>query len=285
MDDYSLVPVDHQPDFENVSLVPVDYDPYAAAGVAPPVPIQPQPAQNQPTANGPDPAQTSGPAVSAPTAAASDPVQPNNPSPAPTSSSGPPTLANQQQPGDVSAVGPGSGGLVPAKIAELGSDFYNQSILKPLRDLRAMGHDLITDPAYFLHAVGPSLVGLGMSAPAARVGSVGVAERAKEIHNVLDAIARRMRTTAVLETDAGRIVAGGSRDLSPLQRAALGRGEIAAKAPRTHAEATALKKAASIGATPSELAVTRTICPKCAALVESFGGKLTSRTTAVFPRR
>lgn len=28
MDDYSLVPVEHQPDFENVSLVPVDHDPF-----------------------------------------------------------------------------------------------------------------------------------------------------------------------------------------------------------------------------------------------------------------
>jgi hypothetical protein len=175
--------------------------------------------------------------------------------------------------------------LIGAKITELGSDFYNQSILKPVRDLRDMGHDLITDPAYFLHAIGPSLVGLGMSAPAARVGSVGLAERAKEIHNVLDEIAQRMRTTAVLETDAGRIVAGGIRDLNPLQKAALGRGEIAAKAPDVHAEVTALDKAASIGATPSELAVTRTICPECAAVIESLGGKLTSRTTAVFPRR
>jgi hypothetical protein len=30
MPDFSLVPVDHQPDFENVSLVPVDHDPFAA---------------------------------------------------------------------------------------------------------------------------------------------------------------------------------------------------------------------------------------------------------------
>jgi hypothetical protein len=36
MDDYSLVPVDHQPDFENVSLVPVEHDPFAAGGVGPP---------------------------------------------------------------------------------------------------------------------------------------------------------------------------------------------------------------------------------------------------------
>src|ERR1700687_4786492 len=30
MPDYSLVPVDYQPDFDDHSLVPVDYDPFAA---------------------------------------------------------------------------------------------------------------------------------------------------------------------------------------------------------------------------------------------------------------
>ena len=32
MADYSLVPVEHQPDFENVSLVPVDHDPFGDSG-------------------------------------------------------------------------------------------------------------------------------------------------------------------------------------------------------------------------------------------------------------
>jgi hypothetical protein len=55
MPDYSLVPVDHQPDFDGYSLVPVDYDPFAADGVTqqaqiqqPPIPTQtaqPQPQQ------------------------------------------------------------------------------------------------------------------------------------------------------------------------------------------------------------------------------------------------
>ena len=30
MADFSLVPVDHQPDFDDVSLVPVDHDPFSA---------------------------------------------------------------------------------------------------------------------------------------------------------------------------------------------------------------------------------------------------------------
>ena len=46
MPDYSLVPVDHQPDFDDYSLVPVDYDPFAADGVTQQAQIQ-QPAQPQ----------------------------------------------------------------------------------------------------------------------------------------------------------------------------------------------------------------------------------------------
>ncbi|WWE87859.1 hypothetical protein CIT40_33810 [Bradyrhizobium amphicarpaeae] len=40
MADYSLVPVEHQPDFENVTLVPVDHDPFSADGVAQQAPGQ-----------------------------------------------------------------------------------------------------------------------------------------------------------------------------------------------------------------------------------------------------
>ena len=40
MPDYSLVPVDHQSDFDDYSLVPVDYDPFAEDGVAQPAQIQ-----------------------------------------------------------------------------------------------------------------------------------------------------------------------------------------------------------------------------------------------------
>jgi hypothetical protein len=53
MPDYSLVPVDYQPDFDGYTLVPVDYDPFAEDGVIqqaqnqqPPTPTQP--AQPQP---------------------------------------------------------------------------------------------------------------------------------------------------------------------------------------------------------------------------------------------
>ncbi|WP_407168121.1 hypothetical protein [Bradyrhizobium sp. ORS 111] len=46
MPDYSLVPVDHQPDFDDYSLVPVDHDPFAADGVTQQAQIQL--AQSQP---------------------------------------------------------------------------------------------------------------------------------------------------------------------------------------------------------------------------------------------
>jgi Cytidine and deoxycytidylate deaminase zinc-binding region len=314
---YSLVPVDYQPDFSDYSLVPVDYDPFSADGMVQPATVQ-SASQPQPDAGFNQPPSVPQSPVSAPPL---PPILPND-GQAPSAPQPPaqdlhtqyqalrPMLgdrkamlatlhpefrqtliaqarANRQQPGDMSVPEPASGvsEWIAAKIVEFGNDFYNQSILKPARDLRDMGHDLVTDPAYFLHAIGPSLVGIGMSAPATQAGDVGLAERAKEIHNVLDGIAQRMRTTAVLETDAGRIIASGARDLNPAQKAALGPGELAAKAPRLHAEVTALNKAASIGATPSNLAVTRAICPKCANVIESHGGMLTSRKTAIFPRR
>jgi hypothetical protein len=109
-------------------------------------------------------------------------------------------------------------------------------------------------------------------------------ERAAEVHNVLDPIAQEMRTTAVLQTDKGRIIAGGTRDLSPAQRNSLGTDEIAGQAPGVHAEITALGTAARLQATPQELAVTRAICPECAAAITASGGVLTSSKRAIWPK-
>ena len=47
MPDYSLVPVNHQPDFDNYSLIPVDHDPFAADGVTQQAQIQLAQAQPQ----------------------------------------------------------------------------------------------------------------------------------------------------------------------------------------------------------------------------------------------
>jgi hypothetical protein len=55
MPDTSLVPVDHQPDFDDYSLVSVDHDPFAADGVAHQAQIQlaqAQPQQQSPAGAG-----------------------------------------------------------------------------------------------------------------------------------------------------------------------------------------------------------------------------------------
>jgi hypothetical protein len=55
MPDYSLVPVDYQPDFDNHSLVPVDHDPFAADGLTQQAQFQLAQAQpQQQPAAGPD---------------------------------------------------------------------------------------------------------------------------------------------------------------------------------------------------------------------------------------
>ncbi len=54
MPDYSLVPVDYQPDFDDYTLVPVDYDPFAADGPVQQAQIQQasQPQQQPPAGAG-----------------------------------------------------------------------------------------------------------------------------------------------------------------------------------------------------------------------------------------
>jgi RHS repeat-associated protein len=104
--------------------------------------------------------------------------------------------------------------------------------------------------------------------------------RAAQIHEVLHPIAQTQRTTAVLQTNGLTVVGGGARDLSTAQRAALIRGEVAARLPGAHAEVTVLEHAMGQGLTPQRLAVTRAICPVCAAYIESTGGKVIGPTTA-----
>jgi hypothetical protein len=70
MPDYSLVPVDYQPNFDEYSLVPVDYDPFAADGATqqaqfqqPPTPTQPAQPQPQQPATGAGQPGVNGPAT------------------------------------------------------------------------------------------------------------------------------------------------------------------------------------------------------------------------------
>lgn len=110
--------------------------------------------------------------------------------------------------------------------------------------------------------------------------AAGLEARAHQVHEVLDAVAAKQRTTAVLRTSGKDIVAGGARDLTPAQRLVLNQGETAAKLPGAHAEVTALKAAEAAGLHPKAIGVTRRICPECQQAIEASGGRLTSPTTA-----
>ena len=140
----------------------------------------------------------------------------------------------------------------------------------------------------------PPMLGSGTSSALSNLSRISVgaetslagnaARRAREVHEVLDPVARTRRTTVALETSRGRILASGGRDLSSAQRGALQSGETAARAPGGHAEATVLREAAASGARPNMLVSTRPICPDCAAAIRAGGGRLTSPTTAVWQR-
>ena len=173
---------------------------------------------------------------------------------------------------------------------------YENFVVRPLQTtLTAIAQTPLGDPGFYASMEGvPGLnliAGAGVEAASGlrwltRVGpnTRALAGRAQEIQDTLasDPIAYRNRTTAALQTDGGKIVAGGGRDLNPAQRLALGPGEIPAKLPGEHAEVTALSGAKAAGFTPEALASTRPICPECEAAIEANGGWLTSPTTAVF---
>lgn len=182
-----------------------------------------------------------------------------------------------------------------------GNETVGQYFSGVWNDIKDLG-ELIADGDFerAFYGVPPTLGGGIASGSMAGVNAVKVAasefrlgtqatavatQRAGQIHSVLDPIARSRRTTAVLVTNRGRFVAGGARDLTPTQRAALRSGEMAATNPGTHAEVTALRQAASNGATPRGLAASRRICPTCAAEIRNSGGRLTSPTTATWDRR
>jgi hypothetical protein len=124
---------------------------------------------------------------------------------------------------------------------------------------------------------------VGRAGVAAARGTADIAARVKQVHGALHPIAQAQRTTAVLRTSGGNIVAGGARDLAPIQKAMLGPGEIAAKLPGAHAEITALTHAQQGGLTPQAMAVSRAICPQCAAAIKASGGTITTPTTAIWP--
>ena len=90
------------------------------------------------------------------------------------------------------------------------------------------------------------------------------ADRAKQVHSVLDPRAERARTTAVTETREGiRVVSSSERRLTPAQRATLGVNEIEGVGVG-HAEITGVHAARKLGLTPTGTAASRPICVNCA---------------------
>ena len=118
-------------------------------------------------------------------------------------------------------------------------------------------------------------------APGGRVAGGALVGRAKQVSSVLDPIAQSRRTTAVLRTAEGDIVAGGGRDLTASQIATLQAGEMAASAmPGAHAEVTALTQAQSMGSTPQMIGASRPICSSCQSFIQSTGGRIMNAFTA-----
>ncbi|XXY95763.1 RHS repeat-associated core domain-containing protein [Sorangium sp. So ce296] len=152
------------------------------------------------------------------------------------------------------------------------------------REAGAAGTKAMILAAATVFGMGKGLGALAEESAAGGVTATPLAARAQQIHSALHPVAQRMRTTAALDTTGDRIIAGGGPDLTPAQRALLVPGEIGASLPNAHAEATALSHAQKAGLSPQMLAVTRSICPQCASLIESSGGALTSPTTATWPR-
>jgi hypothetical protein len=123
-------------------------------------------------------------------------------------------------------------------------DAYQNFVVRPFQTtLNAVAQTPLGDPGFYASMEG--MPGLGLIGAAGTEVASGLrwltrggldtralATRAQEVHDILadDPIAHRKRTTVVLRTDGGKIVAGGGRDLNPAQRDALGPGEIPAKA-------------------------------------------------------
>ena len=104
-------------------------------------------------------------------------------------------------------------------------------------------------------------------------GIESAAERADEIHSVLDSRARRSRTTAVTETQEGvRVISSSERRLTPAQRAQLRDSEIEGVG-LGHAEVTGIRAARGAGLTPTGTAASRPICSNCADTLRSHGVK------------
>jgi hypothetical protein len=121
-------------------------------------------------------------------------------------------------------------------------------------------------------------------APGYSLATGALVARAEEVHSALDPFAQSLRTTAVLDTSAGRIVAGGGVDLTAAQRGLLEVGELYNMAPGLHAEVTAILGGQQIGARLQAIGTTRDLCPSCIDFIEGSGGVIIGPRAAVWPQ-
>jgi RHS repeat-associated protein len=117
--------------------------------------------------------------------------------------------------------------------------------------------------------------GGGADDAAEGAGKSALKSRADEIHSLLDPVAQRFRTTAVVRARGADgaevlVVASSNRVLAPAQKAGLRGGEIAAEG-TGHAEVTALQTAKAMGLQPLEVAASRPICGPCAEAIRDAG--------------
>jgi RHS repeat-associated protein len=147
------------------------------------------------------------------------------------------------------------------------------------RDPQAFNNPLHQVPAVAITTVMVALTGGPRAAMAFRElmnrkpaePTVSAADRAKELHSLLNPRAQRSRTTAVTETAEGtRIVSSSERRLSPAQREQLKPNEVEGVG-KGHAETTGIQAAKDKGLTPTGTAASRGICSECAARAKADG--------------
>src|SRR5436309_5686751 len=143
MPDYSLVPVDYQPDFGDYSLVPVDHDPFAEDGVTQQAQIQQPPTPTQPAQPRPQ-TRPQQPATGAGQAGVNGPATGNSPS-------GSGGVAG------VERFGGAEGGDFPSRNAGIGFESADRAwdaALKEMRDLGAQYYPEETKSSGFIPELG-----------------------------------------------------------------------------------------------------------------------------------
>jgi hypothetical protein len=156
MDDFSLVPVEHQPDFADVSLVPVEHDPFGPDGVTQPAQAQARAQAQQEQIQG-EPA----PSLLQPAQFQTTQFQPTR-----TQSQSPPQLVQSAQPKPTIPGGNTIGGDSGSPFV----DFFNQ-LAAPERAESERVADLVQNHPTAAKIVGAIGLGSALAPPLAIAGS------------------------------------------------------------------------------------------------------------------